>query len=95
MSAPIKDIGAPISPCETEQYYNAMRENTVTGVTSGRHMGMYKAFCTKIEDNDASEKQEEILNWLVGWHDKPLWPEWPHFTEILPSTGYHATKETK
>jgi len=39
-----------------------MHENIVTGVMLGHHMGIYIALCSAIEDDEASKKQETILD---------------------------------
>lgn len=43
-----------------------MRENTVTGVTSGRHMGMYRALSTEFNDDVTSKQQNSILTGVVS-----------------------------
>ena len=62
---PDKEIWTPILPYHVQQYFSSIRKNTVTGVTSGRHMGMYKALCTSLEDPDTSKQQEQILEGVV------------------------------
>ena len=66
VSAPIEKIGAPISPCQARKYFHSMRENTITGVTSGRHMGMYRALSTDITDDVTSKQQKSILTGMVS-----------------------------
>jgi len=38
-----------------------MHKNKVTGVTSGQHMGLYKALCTKFKNDTMTEKQKSML----------------------------------
>jgi len=52
-------------PCQARQYFNSMHENTVTSITFGRHMGMYKALCTSFDNIGAAKKQESILKGVV------------------------------
>ena len=65
VSTPDEKIRAPISPANAKKYSNSMRENTVTSVTSGHHMGIYKGLCSTLKDKDATEKQEQILSGIL------------------------------
>ena len=65
VSDPNKDIGTEILPAQARAYFTTMRENTVTGVTSGRHMGMYKALCTELDDKTTTENQGSILDGIL------------------------------
>ena len=42
-----------------------MRENTVTGVTSGRHMGMYRALCTELDDPTTTANEDFVLDGIL------------------------------
>jgi len=42
-----------------------MRENTVTGVTLGQHMGIYRASCTTLADDVTSKKQDSMWDSIV------------------------------
>ena len=66
VSAPIEKFGAPISPCQARTYFHSMRENTVTGMISGRHMGMYRALSTEITNDVTSEQQKSIMTGVVS-----------------------------
>ena len=60
----INKIGAPISIAAYYKYWTNMKENTVFS-PSGRHVGIYKATVTSLEDPDATKNQKSFASMIL------------------------------
>ena len=62
---PINKISAPFSPVNCDKYLTDMKESTALS-PSGRHVGMYKATMTSIEDPDATNNQKRLASLILS-----------------------------
>ena len=58
-------IGAPISPANDDKYWTNIKESTASS-SSGRHIGMYKATVTSLEDTDATNNQKRLASLILS-----------------------------
>ena len=62
---PINKIGAPISPANCDKYWTNMKESTASSPT-GRHVCMYKATVTSLEDPYATNNQKRLASLILS-----------------------------